>query len=127
MRFLASVIAAMLGSSLGVAVRVGLETVEHQMKGEPMDETIVVGGSLTAGLAGGVIGSFLGVRRAFWLGAIFGAAGAKRFDAMILGRMGIDTDALMAKATEAAGRAKAAAQARRGSESDEATEGEDAA
>jgi hypothetical protein len=118
MRFLASVIAAMLGSSLGVAVRVGLESAEHQMKGEPMDETIVIGGSLTAGL---------GVRRAFWLGAIFGAAGAKRFDAMVLGRVGIDADALVAKATEAAGRAKAAAQARRGGESDEATEGEDAA
>ena len=127
MRFIASVLAAMLGSSLGVAIRVGLETAERQMKGEPMDETIVVGGSLTAGLAGGVVGSFLGVRRAFWLGAVFGAAGAKRFDAMILGRFGIDTDALVAKATEAAGRAKAAAQARRGGASDEAMEGEDAA
>jgi hypothetical protein len=127
MRFIASVLAAMLGSTLGGAIRVGLESAEHQVKGEPMDENIVVGGSLTAALAGGVIGSFLGVRRAFWLGAVFGAAGAARFDAMILGRFGIDTDALMAKATEAAGRAKAAAQARRGGEDAEATEGEDAA
>lgn len=127
MRFLASVLAAMLGSSLGVAVRVGLESAEHRMKGEPMDETIVVGGSLAAGLAGGVIGTFLGVRRAFWLGAIFGAAGAKRFDAVIFGRFGIDTDALMARAGEVAGRAKAAAQARRGAGEGDATESEDAA
>jgi hypothetical protein len=48
------------------------------------------------------VGSLLGVSVAFWVGAVLGAAGTDRLDAMLLGRVGIDMDALVAKATEAA-------------------------
>jgi hypothetical protein len=62
-----------------------------------------------AALIGGAVGSVLGLRMAFWVGAVLGAAGADRLDAMLLGRVGIDMDALVAKATEAASRARSTA------------------
>jgi len=43
-----------------------------------------------------------GVGMAFWLGAVLGAAGADRLDWWLLDRLGVDRDALMAKARQAA-------------------------
>jgi hypothetical protein len=118
MNLLISIPAALLGSLVGAAARGGVAMAQAQLSAkEPdavtPDTTINVSVSPVAALIGGVVGSLLGVRVAFWLGAVLGAAGMDRLDAMLLGRMGVDMDALVAKATEAAtdaaGRARSAA------------------
>jgi len=127
MNLLIAIPAALLGSLIGSAARGGLAMVQAQL-GEKLatadtaepDEplaaaaagTINVSVSPVAGLIGGALGSMLGVSVAFWVGAVLGAAGTDRLDAMLLGRVGIDMDALVAKATEAA--TQAAKQARSG-------------
>jgi ribosomal protein L12E/L44/L45/RPP1/RPP2 len=63
--------------------------------------------SPVAGLVGGVAGGMIGAGTAFWIGAVLGAAGMDRLDAKLLGQVGVDMDALVAKAVEAAGRARA--------------------
>jgi hypothetical protein len=73
-----------------------------QLEGGPMPETLNISGSPIAGLVGGVVGTVMGTRTAFWLGAVLGAAGMDRFDAILLRRVGIDMDAFVAKANEAA-------------------------
>lgn len=122
MRLIISVLAAMLGSTLGAAARVGIDLADGALHGEGgTDKPIAINASLTAAAIGGFFGSMLGgPRRAFWLGAVLSAAGAERFDHMIAGKFGIDTDALVAKATEAAQKARAAARDR----SDETAAGE---
>jgi len=124
MRLIVSILAAMLGSTLGAAARTGVEAADRAMHGQGAPEgPVSINASITAAAFGGFVGSiFGGPRRAFWLGAVLSAAGAERFDNMILGRFGIDTDALVAKATEAASRAREMARERAGdaSEADEA-------
>jgi hypothetical protein len=123
MNLLISIPAALLGSLLGSAARGAVAMAQAQLGGTGGDRTspddpgaaapaatINVSLSPVAGLLGGAIGSLLGVRVAFWLGAVLGAAGTDRLDAMLLGRVGIDMDALVAKASEAA--TEAAARAR---------------
>jgi hypothetical protein len=115
MNLLISIPAALLGSLVGSAARGGVAMAQAQVSGRTGDSTapdeplaaatatsINVSVSPVAGLIGGAIGSVLGVRVAFWLGAVLGAAGMDRLDAMLLGKVGIDMDALVAKATEAA-------------------------
>jgi hypothetical protein len=121
MKLLISIPAALLGSLVGSAARVGVAMAQAQLvakagRSEVPDEpeavtagdTFNINGSPVAALVGGVVGSVLGVRVAFWLGALLGAAGMDRLDAMLLGRVGIDMDALMAKATEAATKGRSA-------------------
>jgi hypothetical protein len=126
MNLLISIPAALLGSLVGSAARSGVAMAQLQVAATATaseapagaDEpeavapatTINVSVSPVAGLIGGAVGTILGVRVAFWLGAVLGAAGMDRLDAMLLGRMGIDMDALVAKATGAA--TEAATQAR---------------
>jgi predicted MFS family arabinose efflux permease len=129
MNLLISIPAALLGSLVGSAVRGGVGMAHAQLGGRltrpddpapsdepvaaPPENAISINGSAVAALVGGAVGSLLGVRTAFWVGAVLGAAGVDRLDAMLLGRVGIDMDALVAKAseaaTEAASRARSAA------------------
>jgi hypothetical protein len=125
MHLLISIPAALLGSLVGSAARGGMLMAQAQLSAqatEPDDQdesveavpapaaaTINVSVSPVAALIGGAVGSVLGLRMAFWVGAVLGAAGADRLDAMLLGRVGIDMDALVAKATEAASRGRSTA------------------
>lgn len=102
MGLLLSILAALLGSLLGSATRGGVSVARARLTGEPGPDVINVSPSPAAGLVGGLLGSVLGVQRAFWLGAMLGAAGMDRIDAMLLRRVGVDLDALVARATEAA-------------------------
>jgi len=115
MNLLISIPAALLGSLVGSAARGGVAMAQAQLNvragdSMPSDEpdavapapTINVSLSPVAGLVGGAVGSLFGVRVAFWLGAVLGAAGMDRLDARLLGQVGIDMDALVARATEAA-------------------------
>lgn len=109
MRLIASIVAGLLGSLFGSAARAGTSMARAQLEGEPMPDSFNISGSPVAGLASGVVGTVLGPRTAFWVGAVLGAAGMDRFDAFLLRKVGIDIDALVAKATEAAKSAQAAA------------------
>ena len=125
MNLLFSIPAAVLGSVVGSAARGAMLMAQAQLAGqataprepqgsdEPVAaaaaDTINISVSPVAGLIGGAVGSLLGMRVAFWVGAVLGAAGTDRLDAMLLGRVGIDMDALVAKATEAATKARSAA------------------
>jgi hypothetical protein len=109
MRLIVSILAGLLGSLFGSAARAGTAMARAQLEGEAMPETLNISGSPVAGLASGVVGTVLGPKTAFWFGAVLGAAGMDRFDAFLLRRVGIDIDALVAKATEAAKSAQAAA------------------
>jgi hypothetical protein len=107
---LISIPAALLGSLVGSAARGGVAMAQAQISVSQPDAstpatTINVSISPVAALVGGVIGSLLGVRVAFWLGAVLGAAGMDRLDAMLLRRVGIDMDELVAKASDAASEA----------------------
>jgi hypothetical protein len=125
MHLLISIPAALFGSLVGSAARGGMLMAQAQLSAqatEPDDQdesvnavpapaaaTVNLSVSPVAGLIGGAVGSVLGLRMAFWVGAVLGAAGTDRLDAMLLGRVGIDMDALVAKATEAASRARSTA------------------
>jgi hypothetical protein len=124
MNLLFSIPAAVLGSLVGSAARGAMLMAQAQLAAqstEPLEpqgsdqaipaaaaDAINISVSPVAGLIGGAVGSLLGMRVAFWVGAVLGAAGTDRLDAMLLGRVGIDMDALLAKATEAATRARSA-------------------
>lgn len=101
MNLLISIPAALLGSLVGSAARGGVAVARARLIGEPTPDT-TVSLSPAAAIVGGLLGSVLGVQRAFWLGAVLGAAGIDRIDAVLLRRVGIDLDAMVAKATEAA-------------------------
>lgn len=120
MNLILSMVAGLAGSVLGGAVRAGVDAADRQLRGEPQPESMVIVGSPTAGVAAGVLGILLGVRRAFWLGAVLSAAGSDRLDVRLLGRMGIDMETMMARAKEAATRARASARGTDGSGADEA-------
>lgn len=129
MRLIASILAGLLGSLFGSAARAGTAMARAQLEGEPPPEVFNISGSPVAGLASGVVGTVLGPKTAFWFGAVLGAAGMDRFDAFLLRRVGIDIDALVAKATEAAksaqamaGDAAAAAEERASQAADDAQE-----
>ena len=111
MRLFISIFGAALGSLLGGAARAGTDIADNALRGGDEIGTVNISGSITAAVVGGVVGNILGgPRRAFWLGAVLGAAGASRFDAMILRRFGVDPEALVARAGEAAERVRAARQ-----------------
>ncbi|HET6379865.1 MAG TPA: hypothetical protein VFH63_02360 [candidate division Zixibacteria bacterium] len=103
---LLSILAGVAGSALGSAARVGIDAADRRLNGEPLPENVVINASPTAGAVAGVLGIFLGVRRAFWVGAVLSAAGAERLDRRVLGRAGIDLDGLVARAQEAAAQAR---------------------
>ncbi|HEY7846822.1 MAG TPA: hypothetical protein VIC83_01370 [Candidatus Limnocylindria bacterium] len=109
MSLILSILAGLLGSLFGSAARAGTAMARARLEGEEAPDMLNINGSPVAGVVGGVVGSVLGVRTAFWLGAVLGAAGMDRFDAYLLRRVGIDIDALVAKATEAARAAQSAA------------------
>ena len=105
MGLILSILAALGGSVAGAAVRAGISMADQQLarkagKAEPM----MINGSLVGGVAAGVVTDAVGggVGMAFWLGAVLGAAGADRLDWWLLDRLGVDRDALMAKARQAA-------------------------
>jgi hypothetical protein len=114
MHLLISILAALLGSLLGSAARGVVATAQLRTVGgtEAEAETVVnVTISPVAGLVGGVAGSLLGAGNAFWIGAVLGAAGMDRLDARLLGQVGIDMDAMVAKAMEAAAKARSGGEA----------------
>jgi hypothetical protein len=102
MSLILSILAGLLGSLFGSAARAGAAMGRAQLEGGPMPATVNISGSPIAGLVGGVVGAVMGARTAFWLGAVMGAAGMDRFDAILLRRVGIDMDAFVARANEAA-------------------------
>ena len=102
MSLILSILAGMLGSLFGSAAHAGLAMGRAQLEGKPAPEVMNISGSPIAGLVGGVVGAVLGPKTAFWLGAVLGAAGIYRFDAILLKQVGIDLDAMVAKANEAA-------------------------
>jgi hypothetical protein len=102
MSLILSILAGLLGSLFGSAARAGAAMGRAQLEGEPMPAVTNLSGSPIAGIVGGVVGLVAGPRTAFWLGAVMGAAGVDRFDAFVLRQVGIDMDAMVAKANEAA-------------------------
>ncbi|HET6745497.1 MAG TPA: hypothetical protein VFH90_06560 [Candidatus Limnocylindria bacterium] len=117
MQLLISIPAALLGSLLGSAVRGAVATAQERVAaGDDEDagdlsDTINISPSPVAAVAGGLAGSILGPGTAFWVGAVLGAAGMDRFDAKVLGAVGIDMDALVKKAVKAAAQARESAMA----------------
>jgi hypothetical protein len=103
MHLLISIPVALLGSLLGSAARGGVAMAQAQLVGEgEASSTINVSVSPVAGLIGGLVGSLLGLRAAFWVGSVLGAAGMDRLDAKLLAQVGVDMDAMVAKAVDAA-------------------------
>jgi hypothetical protein len=101
MTLILSILAGLLGSLFGSAARAGAAVGRAQLEGGPMPD-VNLSGSPIAGVVGGVVGLVAGPKTAFWLGAVLGAAGIDRFDAFALRQVGIDMDAMVAKANEAA-------------------------
>lgn len=109
MHLILSLIAGIAGSALGGGARLVVDSIDRGAGPSP-DEPVVVSGSITAAAAGGLLGVFLGARRAFWLAAVLSAAGAERLDRKLLARAGIDYAALVERAMEAARQARTAAE-----------------
>lgn len=115
MHLLISIPAALLGSLLGSVVRGAVAAAQRQVAGggdagkADAADGINVSASPVAALAGGLAGSLLGPGTAFWIGAVLGAAGMDRLDAKLLGTVGIDMDAMVAKAIDAAAKARQSA------------------
>ena len=99
MRLIIGTLAALAGGLLGSAARGGVDIAHARLAGETEPEVINVTISPVAAVAGSVVGLVVGVRAAFWAGAVLGAAGSARIDRLVLGRFGIDLDALVARAT----------------------------
>jgi hypothetical protein len=106
MGLILSIFAALGGSVAGAAARAGISMAEQQLgkKGAETPEPMMINGSLVGGVVAGVLADAVGggVGLAFWLGAVLGAAGADKLDWWALERVGVDRDALMAKARKAA-------------------------
>ena len=106
MGLILSIFAALGGSVAGAAVRAGITVVDQQLakRASEGSEPMMINGSLVGGVAAGVVADAIGggVGLAFWLGAVLGAAGADRLDWWVLERVGMDRDALIAKARKAA-------------------------
>jgi len=107
-----SIFFALLGGTFGSAVKNAVDmAVRTVTRDEAPPESITISASLVGSGAAALLGTvLLGPRRAFWLSALFAAAGAEQLDRAVLRTVGVDVDALVAKAQQAA---KAAA-ARRG-------------
>jgi len=106
MGLILSIFAALGGSVAGAAVRAGITVVDQQLakRASEGSEPMMINGSLVGGVAAGVVADAIGggVGLAFWLGAVLGAAGADRLDWWVLERVGVDRDALLARARKAA-------------------------
>ena len=106
MGLILSIFAALGGSVAGAAVRAGITVVDQQLakRASEGSEPMMINGSLVGGVAAGVMADAIGggVGLAFWLGAVLGAAGADRLDWWVLERVGVDRDALLARARKAA-------------------------
>lgn len=108
MGLILSILAAVGGTVAGAAVRAGIGLAEQQLGGTKKPEPIMINGSVVGGVAAGVVADAVGggVGLAFWLGAVLGAAGADGLDWLVLRRVGVDRDELIAKARTAAGTAQ---------------------
>jgi hypothetical protein len=109
MGLILSILAALGGSVAGAAVRGGIDVADKQLrrKGKAAGkapDALNINGSLVGGVAAGVLADAVGggVGLGFWLGAVLGAAGADRLDWWLLERVGIDREALIGKAIQAA-------------------------
>ena len=106
MGLILSIFAALGGSVAGAAVRAGITVVDQQLakRASEGSEPMMINGSLVGGVAAGVMADAIGggVGLAFWLGVVLGAAGADRLDWWVLERVGVDRNALIAKARKAA-------------------------
>jgi predicted membrane-bound spermidine synthase len=103
MRLILSILLSFVGTLVGSGVRSAINLAERQLEhaGPPGD--VNINGSLVGGVAAGVVADAIGgPRLGFWLGAVFGAAGADRLDWWILRRAGLDPEKLMARARDAA-------------------------
>jgi len=109
MHLILSLVAGLAGSALGAAARLLVDSADTGARPD-VEGAIVVNGSITAALAGGLLGTLLGGRRAFWIAAVLSAAGAERLDRKLLSRAGVDYGALVERAVEAARQARTAAQ-----------------
>ncbi len=99
MRVVIGTLAALAGGLLGSAARGGVDIAHARLAGEPEPAVVNVTVSPVAAVAGSLVGLVLGVRAAFWAGAVLGAAGSGRIDRLVLGRFGIDVDELVGRAT----------------------------
>jgi hypothetical protein len=109
MHLILSILAGLAGSTLGAAARLLVDSADAgALPGA--DEPIALRGSISAAVVGGLLGTILGARRAFWLAAVLSAAGAERLDRKLLARAGVDYDALVERAMETARQARSAAE-----------------
>jgi hypothetical protein len=109
MGLILSILAALGGSVAGAAVRAGINMADQQLRSQgkkagKAPDPLMINGSLVGGVAAGVLSDAVGggVGMGFWLGAVLGAAGADRLDWWLLERVGIDREALIGKALQAA-------------------------
>jgi outer membrane lipoprotein SlyB len=104
MGLILSILAGIAGSLAGGLARAGVDFVEQQVRRSGADQDVNINASLVGAVASGVVADTVGggPGLAFWLGAVLGAAGADRLDSWLLKRIGVDRDALMAKARDAA-------------------------
>ena len=109
MGLILSILAALGGSVAGAAVRAGINIADQRLRSQGKGtgkaaEPMMINGSLVGGVAAGVVADAVGggMGLGFWLGAVLGAAGADRLDWWLLERVGVDRDALIAKARQAA-------------------------
>jgi len=109
MHLILSLMAGLAGSALGAAARLLVDSADTGARPD-VEGAIVVNGSITAALAGGLMGTILGGRRAFWIAAVLSAAGAERLDRKLLSRAGVDYEALVERAMDAARKARTAAE-----------------
>ena len=103
MGLILSILAGIAGSLAGGVARAGVDFAEQQVRRSGTDQDVNINASLVGAVASGVVADTVGggPGLAFWLGAVLGAAGADRLDWWLLKRIGVDRDALMAKAREA--------------------------
>ena len=103
MRLLLSIPLALIGSMIGSALRGAVKVAEARLEADPdapppqITTTIIA--SPAAAIVGGALGVLFGPRTAFWSGMVLGAAGVERLDGRLLGLVGVDLDALVARAS----------------------------
>lgn len=104
MRMIGSIVFALLGGAFGSAVKNAVDMADRTVtRGQPPEGPVTISASLVGSAAAALLGTILlGPRRAFWLSALFAAAGADRLDRTVLRSAGIDVEALVAKAQQAA-------------------------
>jgi hypothetical protein len=102
MNIILATLAALIGSLFGSAAREGVNLAQRQVSGQPPPPQVSINASIVASAVIGLGMSLLGgVRLAFWLGAVLGAAGADRLDATLFRQVGFDPADLVARATGA--------------------------